>query len=217
MNPEINPQDQNKAKKSAIDKSRRSFAKTGISAPILLSFVSRSTWAVDNCSFNQALSGNMSAGANPECGPNVISSRSPGFYQGQPVDRWLSDYGVNDEIFGNVFLNLPSVRLGYKAGNSVHITNYNPTFKEILDAKNTKIEGNKTLLIFEPNEVNAQNARSLHYIAAYLNALSPVFVFPFTVADIVADWGVWNYWQALQAIQIDGGMTVAEVSIILNP
>ena len=94
---------QSNQEQHAVDTSKRSFSKAGIAAPILLSFSSRAAWSgvvgLENCSFNQALSGNISPGANLDCGPDVASSRSPGFYQGQCPDEWFSRYGVGDEFF----------------------------------------------------------------------------------------------------------------------
>jgi len=208
---------QSSQRKGVVDRSKRSFSKASLAAPILMSFASRPTWAMVNCSFNQALSGDIS---NPgiECGPGLPSARSPGFFQGQDVSRWESEYQVTDAYFGSIFTQAPVVSIVTKIQGVVQPPNLNPTFKEILDAGGNDLifDANLEETIFEPYEVNAMNARSLHYIAAYLCALSPVFIFPYTVSEITADWGQWHLFSKLQLILIDDGMTVQQVADTLG-
>ncbi len=176
-----------------VNKSRRSFTRTGIAAPVILSLASRPSWALDNCSFVQAMSGNISQHPDAMCSPGAPSSRSPGFYQGQPVSRWLDVYGVDDDNFNNVFGSPADVQ--------------NRSLKEVITA-------NPGDLDFSPSIGSAKKAKTIHYIAAYLNAISPVLVFPYTAVDIVNDWGVWALFSNLQLIQ-DRDMTVQEVNDIL--
>ncbi|QCW82778.1 hypothetical protein EQU24_11405 [Methylotuvimicrobium buryatense] len=213
-----------------VDKKRRSFTKAGMTTPVIMSYMSRPAWAQtigDNCSFTQALSGNTSPNGSTSCGPNRLSSRSPGFYQGQPVSRWEAVYGVTDASFNSIFypwrakIVTINNKKKKKSENSSS-ANDNPTLKDLLDAAHDDVVFEQGTLNEENEKVyieidieNPKRAKVLHYIAAYLNAISPVLIFPYTVEQIVNDWGQWLLFSNLQLIQ-DKDLTVAEVADILG-
>lgn len=173
-----------------IDKSRRSFARTGVIAPIIMGFTSRPAWAaMDNCSFGQALSGNLSQ--HPAtCDSDTPSTVSPITYQ-TPAN-WAI-YGVNSlqSYKFNIVFGSPQV----KVQNSPTLND--PTLIEVIQGASNKVSYKSNSLPTAPDAYSATQ----HYIAAYLNAMSPNLIFPFKASDIISDWGQWNLFSILQSLQ----------------
>ncbi|OAI20483.1 hypothetical protein A1359_03220 [Methylomonas lenta] len=189
-----------------VDKSRRSFTRTGVIAPIIMGFASRPAWAtMDNCSFGQALSGNLSQ--HPAtCDSDTPSTVSPGVYQGDGGGKKWEFYGVGSQRtvkFKSVF---GSPLLQFKSGNTWD-SNKNATLEYVI-----KLTGNSIKI---GNSTTDANAKTNHYIAAYLNALSPNLIFPFTAAQIKADWGHWTLYSTLQDIQ-KGELTALQANQYIN-
>ncbi len=194
MNTEHPEQQKTEAKRS----SRRAFTKAGIAAPVLLSIVSRPSWAVslDACSFRQALSGNISADPNTLCRPNAPSTQTPDFYRnGDWAEVGLE--GFQNTSFNSTFGSSVTLRI---SGNLTT----DPSFIELLNA--TANNAN----------VSEDKDRVWNYIAAFLNASSPVLVFPFLAADIQKDWGTFGLEANLIEIQASP-LNVTQVNDTLNP
>ncbi|MGR8930584.1 MAG: hypothetical protein ACU836_08075 [Gammaproteobacteria bacterium] len=219
QNAKVRPADE-KVDTSRANISRRSFTKAGIVTPILLSAVNRPAWAeVANCSFGQALSGNLSQRpAGSTCDQDSPSSVNPSFYESN--GNW-SVYGVealsglpfNDTLSGGG----PSIG-GVFGSPRVTVTgpnNDDPTLRQMIEKTNhSNIKfPNTTILPVGADEDDVTN----HYIAAFLNAMSPDLVFPFAAFQIVADWGVWNLYTTLAAIQSGSPeLTVLQVNATID-
>ncbi len=206
-----------------VNKSRRAFTKTGMAAPVILSLASRPSWATENCSFVQAMSGNISQHSGSMCSPDAPSSRSPGFYQGQCPDEWSAIYHVGDEFFRDVF-GPPSVTLKELKFNGKDCPGITSGFDLLTDAEKNAILSNPTLkqaisakkvkITVAGLPSGSTNVIVNMYVAAYLNAKSPDLIFPYTVAEIKNDWGLWTLFENLKLIQ-NSDMTVQEVNDIL--
>lgn len=204
--------DEIQSSKQTVDKSRRSFAKTGaLVAPIIMSFASRPSWGQDpKCTVSIAGSLHHQSHHPDEGGPgctvNSPSTVTPGVFQGDGgshnkrfsarIDKWAT-YGVGeyrDYLFASVFINDPHVRV--KDIND-------PTLEEVIKA--------------DPKDLlsGPGNACINHYITAYLSAMSPILVFPYTASQITADWGVWHLYPILQALQATD-LTVEEALKIVK-
>ncbi len=202
-----------------VDIKRRSFSKAGMAAPILLSFASRPAWSeqgLANCSFNQALSGNISPGANLACGSIVPSSISPDGLKelisssSSLYPTIVDNLGVsfNDLFVTDLNLNPPTVIIMPPPPPRLD----NPTLGEIVLAADTQ-------LTYDPSVESASLAR--HFATAYLLAISSEFVYPCSAADIVAGWQgnqpLFDFLLSIQSGPGDDILTVADVNFIINP
>lgn len=195
-----------------IDKSRRKMTMTGLAVPVILSVSSRPVWAAPaNCSFIQALSGNISInGPNPHCVQDRASSVSPGWYKNHQESWELMCgsplvYTPNDSfntIFGVPDLAIASTQSG-KTGTKTTITNSNPTLGQCLDQIASVVDRDHPT-------VSLHN-QCFHYIAALLSASSSVLIFPYAAQTIIDDWGNFALYSRLQNIQA-GEYTVGTVA-----
>lgn len=197
-----------------VDKSRRSFTRTGVIAPIIMGFASRPAWAtMDNCSFGQALSGNLSQ--HPAtCDSDTPSTVSPGVYQGDGGGQKWEFYGVSSQrnvIFSSVFTANPKIDVKVQVNGSLTWVNSgSATLEQVI-----KVTNENKFRVNSGSLPGGKNAVTNHYIAAYLNALSPKLIFPFTAAQIKADWGVWDLYSTLQDIQ-QGELTALQANQYIN-
>ncbi len=200
-----------------IDKSRRKLTMTGLAVPVILSISSRPVWAAPaNCSFIQALSGNISVnGPNPSCSPTLGSSVSPGWYkthQGEwstycgspltysPGDKFNAIFGADVVIA--LVASAKDIVPGTTSG--LNITNSDPTLGECFDSQNDMYLADGTDL----------KAKCFHYMAALLSASSSILIFPYTAQAILEDWGTFALYPKLQKIQ-KGEYTVGQVGPLL--
>jgi len=201
-----------------VDKSKRKFSKAGMAAPVMMALASRPSWvqaADPNCSFRQALSGNTSQVADPQCIDSRASTVSPGIFRGDGGgDKW-ADFGVAHMKtwgFSDVFGSIPLMELKDEFTTTIGgvlpdiagpegVTTLERALKAIKkDWENgDDFKDNKSLF----NQV-------FHYIGAYLMASSTsspaeegglALVYPYTPKQITDDWGVWVLYPTLQAIQ----------------
>ena len=204
-----------------VDKSKRKFSKAGIVSPVILGLASRPSWvmAADNCSFQAAVSGNISVTPTTSCTDKALSTRSPGVFKGVAGDGKWEEYGVGElrnHLFETYFTNSPTVE--FKDGS--------PTTLELVIRASRKefLVGQVTDFTSETVTYTNQTNKIFHYVGAFLMALSSStpdditigIVHPYSAAEIRADWGVWNLYSKLQALQ-DVDMTVAEVNSFLYP
>ncbi len=202
MNKENLSQDQ------SINKSRRKVTLSGLAVPVILSVSSRPVWATPgNCSFNQALSGNISI--NPDCNSTRACSISPGFYKSNQ-SRW-GEFGVAylpstlfSAIFSHNLVYIPASTKGKKTTPRID----NPSIGTVFDCyPNIALVGH--------TDTSIHNA-CFHYIAAVLSASATNLVYPYSVAQIIADWaGSQSLLANIQAIQA-GEYSVATAHSLMH-
>ncbi len=195
--------------KQSINKSRRKITLAGLTTPVILGLSSRPVWAAPaNCSFIQALSGNISVNHDVSCNRNRMSSVSPGWYKTHQ-STWETycgtplTYSPTDK-FNDIFSS-PDVEISstiVKKGTSTStVINANPSLGDCL---------NYMTGVGSTSGVDLHN-QSFHYIAALLSASSSILVFPYSAQAIINDWGVWSLYSTLQKIQ-KGEYTVGYIA-----
>ncbi|MFA5984840.1 MAG: hypothetical protein WC782_12560 [Methylococcaceae bacterium] len=170
-----------------INKSRRLLTKVGLGAPVLLSLSNKPAWATSaTCSISGQLSGNLSPGA---AASQTCDQTHP---YGCSATFWLSSSGLNTWPGGNVTKNTKfnshpvfSNRTVYTGvtSRSGKITswNYNPTLLQVMQANSLGSAGCKPGK--GGNDPNLW-ADCFDAIAAYLNASTASYAYPFSIADI---------------------------------
>jgi hypothetical protein len=197
-----------------VDKSRRRAIGAGIAAPVLLSLSSRPVWAATDCTFSGALSGNMSPnGPNKGltgddiCNRDRVSTISPGWYTNHET-LWSSGIYTPSSKFNSIFTKQPDVGLDSdhvvkKKSLIATISNADPTFLECLKGHQevvnvTGVISGNTVTVNASVDLNQE---VFHYIAALLSAASTKTVFPYSVSQILDDWGVWDLNSKIQTLQ----------------
>lgn len=201
--------------KHSIDGGRRSFAKIGAAAPILLSLASKTAWGrSDTCTTSGQLSGNLSAHHRIQtCVNGQPYGGSPGYWANAGLSSWTGLQGNN---FNTIFA--CSANSGVAIKNSDNTYNNAPTLLQAFQA--TGLAGMNanggTLVYYSKNSSNAYSYTTdsglvqlvFQGVAAYLNSVMPDMAFPFSTNYVITGFCAKNLGDIpdfQQSSVIDGG------------
>ncbi len=162
--------------KNAVDKTKRRLSVAGMTSPILLGLTSKTVWGASaTCTTSGQLSGNASPGGQPptSCDQTNPFGVTPGFWGNH---AWPT--GTENMLYSaSIFSCRPVTKVKLK-----NTTNWitTPTLKQVFDAHDGGIVSNSS----NGTDNNTLKQDTFHAIAAYLNALTPTYAYPFSVDDI---------------------------------